>query len=173
MNKPSWSPWKRRILWVLCMRQPYPPSVENGGPHCVFEDQSADFYLKEYELLRKDMDALSNEYQALEKNAVVAVGITLAWLFHERAYMPKWAWFIPFLFAILGTSRSKGLAQTFEIMNRYTKKIERSFSRFDSPGGWTHHSDREGLQPEGLISFWRVLFYATFALGLYGVWHRF
>jgi len=139
----------------------------------LFQSRSADFYLKEYECLRKEIDSLSSEYQSLEKNAAVAVGVTLAWLFHERSSIPGWTWFVPFLFAVLGASRSRGLSRTFELLNSYMILIEHSFTEPNGPDGWAHHSNREQLQPEGIISFWRVLFYATFALGIYGTLQHF
>jgi hypothetical protein len=43
-------------------------------------DNAKESYLKEYQCQRKEIETLWNDYRALERNVVVAIGVTWAWL---------------------------------------------------------------------------------------------
>src|ERR1700724_2612004 len=58
----------------------------------IFVTSAKDFYLKEFETLRKEIGAALKDYRELERNAVIAVGATWAWLFAHKKEMPPWAW---------------------------------------------------------------------------------
>ena len=52
-----------------------------------------EFLLKEYESLRKEIEWMLTDIRALERNVLVAVGVTWAWLFTHKD-LPSWVWFL-------------------------------------------------------------------------------
>jgi len=85
-------------------------------PPTIFSQRSEDFHLSEYACLRKEIELVLKDYRALERNAVVAIGISWGWLYDKKA--PAWVFCIPCLFAILGSIRAYGIAQTFGVLGR-------------------------------------------------------
>jgi hypothetical protein len=129
-------------------------------------DKAADFYLKEYECLRKEIQWLLKDYRDLERNAVIAVGLTWAWLFERRP--PAAAWFIPILFAALGALRASGIMKSFNNYHEYITRVEDAFSRSDDPGGWEHTPLRGSGVSKGAYLFWLVLIVVTVIVAIYG-----
>jgi hypothetical protein len=127
-------------------------------------DKAADFYLKEYECLRREIEWLLKDYRDLERNVVIAVGLTWAWLFEKDP--PKAAWFFPFLFAVLGALRASGIDKSFKNYHEYIRRIETEFSRAGDPGGWEHSPRRGGLS-EGAYVFWLILILVTVGVAIY------
>ncbi len=127
-------------------------------------DKAADFYLKEYECLRKEIEWLLKDYRDLERNVVIAVGLTWAWLFEKGP--PKAAWFIPFLFAVLGAVRATGILKSFRNYHEYITRIEEAFSRPGDPGGWEHSPWRGGVS-KGAYLFWLILILVTLSVAIY------
>jgi hypothetical protein len=77
-----------------------------------YSSDSKEFHLKEFECIRKEIEILITERFSLERNVVVAVGVSWGWLFHERTNVPSWAWLIPCMFAALG------FAWSFPLLSR-------------------------------------------------------
>jgi hypothetical protein len=103
-----------------------------------------DFLLKEYECLRKEVEWLLKDYRGLERNIVVAVAVLWSWLFHEKwdaasgRNLHTLAWFIPFLFAVLGSVRARGIFKAFGVLHDYLLEIEETFTTDSYPQGWEH-----------------------------------
>jgi hypothetical protein len=127
-------------------------------------DKAGDFYLKEYESLRREIEWLLKDYRALERNVVIAVGLSWAWLFEKCA--PKWAWSVPILFAVLGALRASGIIKSFKNYHDYIYKLEDTFSRPGDPGGWEHTLLKSGVA-EGAYLFWLILIIATISIAVY------
>ena len=106
-----------------------------------FASNAKEFYLKEYESHRTQMGWLLQDYRSLERNAVIAVGVTWGWLFKQNC-VPKWAWFIPCLFASLGALRALGIEKSGYALKEYIKLLEAAFSHWDDPGGWEHRFEK-------------------------------
>jgi hypothetical protein len=106
-----------------------------------FATNAKDFYLKEYESQRKQVEWLLRDYRTLERNVVIAVGVTWGWLFKQNC-VPKWAWFIPCLFASLGALRALGIEKSGYALKEYIKLLEAAFSHWDDPGGWEHRFEK-------------------------------
>jgi|ERR1700679_4160029 hypothetical protein len=64
------------------------------------------FHLKEYACLRSALDMTTQDYRALERDIVIAVGVTWAYLFNKCAQ--SWMYLISILFAGLGAIRGHG-----------------------------------------------------------------
>jgi hypothetical protein len=128
-------------------------------------DKAAEFYLKEYECLRKEIEWLLKDYRNLERNVVIAVGLTWAWLFEKAP--PIGAWFIPILFAALGALRASGIIKSFENYHEYISRIEEAFSRPDDPGGWEHTLWRGSGVSKGAYLLWLILILVTVGVAIY------
>src|SRR4051812_9471648 len=98
-----------------------------------FADSAKDFYLREYESQHKMLGVLLEDYRSLERNVVIAVGVTWGWLFKQQPHPPVWAWFTPCLFAILGALRALGIAKSANALVEYIKRLEDAFSHADDP----------------------------------------
>jgi len=127
--------------------------------------KAEEFYLKEYECLRKEIEWLLKDYRALERNVVIAVGLTWAWLFEKRA--PKWTWVIPILFAVLGAIRASGIIKSFGGFHNYISQLEDAFTRTGDPGGWQHSPWHKTGAARGAYWFWSVLIGATVLVAIY------
>ncbi len=134
------------------------------------QEKSGEFYLKEYEFLRREIEITIQSARALERNVVVAIGISIAWLFHERQAVPRWAWLFPCLFAMLGAIRAFGNFRLFSAMARYLGKVELAFSEESDPGGWQHFASRSWNRIS-VLAFWSLLIFATLAVTLYELTH--
>ena len=145
-------------------------------------DWAKDFYLKEYECLRKEIMFLLKDCRDLERNVVVAVGISWAWLLDKNAMVPRWAWWIPCLFAALGAVRVWGIMKSFGVYRLYVGGVEEAIVLPDGPGGWEHFLGSQviiarGIQkrfPKAKIDtskfafvFWAILIFATVAVALF------
>jgi len=130
----------------------------SAGKHAA---DSKDFYLKEYECLRKEIEWMLKDYRSLERNVVIAVGVTWGWLFEHNKALPRWAWLIPCLFAALGSIRAAGIMKAFGNFRTYIVKIEDAFSSHGDPGGWNRfHPKNIGTSRMAGV-FWAVLILAT------------
>jgi hypothetical protein len=136
-------------------------------------DGAKDFYLKEYECLRKEIDMVLKDHRALERNIVVVVGVIWAWLLDEHhahnMYIPPWAWFIPCLFVVLGIMRATGNATFFTVTNEYIHRVEDVFSSDGDPGGWDHFSLGRTWIRKSTIAFWSLLLISTIVVAFYEV----
>jgi len=133
----------------------------------IYAADSKEFHLKEFECLRKEVEMKIEEQRTLERNVVVAVGISWAWLFHERANVPPWAWLMPCLFAVLGLARAYGITRFFRSTNAYFLTIENAFFRPDSPIGWEHSTVKKPWTRRSVIAFWGILIASTAFVAVY------
>jgi hypothetical protein len=126
------------------------------------------FYLAEYGRLRQEVVWLLKDYRALERNVVIAVAVSWAWLFEGHPSRPKGAWFLPALFAALGALRASGIFKQFGVFHEYLKSIGAAFSRSGDPGGWQHFSwKRTGWVSSSAIIFWIALICSALVVGGY------
>jgi hypothetical protein len=132
-------------------------------------ENAKEFYLKEYECLRKEVELLLEDHRTLERNVVIAVGATWGWLFndHHNNQVTQWGWFIPCLFALLGIVRVIGNAKFFLVTNAYIEKIEDAFFSTGDPGGWDHFSFGKTWIRQSTIAFWSILLISTFVVAVY------
>jgi hypothetical protein len=133
-----------------------------------------EFYLKEYECLRKEIELMLAEARSLERSIVVAVGATWGWLVDKSLsdksrsdQLPKWVWFVPCLFAGLGAWRASGLRKEFAMLHEYIKNTENVFSSSSNPGGWEHFIEGKGWTAKSTFVFWFVLISATLIVAFY------
>lgn len=136
---------------------------------------SRDFYLKEFESRRKEIMETLKDYHALERNTVIAVGATWAWLFHEGSEVkttpahvpPHWAWFIPVIFVALGAARAAGIMKSFGVFHDYIEKLETHLSQVGDPGGWEHFSWNKTWSGPSSWAFWAIIILASVIMGIY------
>lgn len=136
------------------------------------KEGAKEFYLKEYECLRKEIDMVLKDHRALERNIVVVIGGIWAWLLDKDhgKNAPHWAWFIPCFFVVLGIMRATGNATFFTVTNEYIKRVEGVFSDDGDPGGWDHFSFGRTWIRKSTIAFWAILFIATFGAAIYEIY---
>lgn len=131
------------------------------GKHC---DAGKDFYLAEHSSLRGEIQWLLEDYRSLERNVLVAVGVSCGWLLLNNDKVPRWTWFTPFLFAVLGAIRATGILRSFKTFGQYLAKIEEVFSADGDPGGWQHFLALQGKNlgtSRAAPAFWAVLLLFT------------
>jgi hypothetical protein len=110
-----------------------------------------------------------SESRSLERAVVVAVGVSWAWLFHERHDIPRFAWFMPTLFAVLGLIRAYGIHRFFEDVRVYMRTLESAFSAPGDPGGWEGSGRwRHWMRPSN-VAFWGILIASTVFVAIYEV----
>jgi hypothetical protein len=126
-----------------------------------------DFYLKEYECLRREIEWLLGDYRSLERNAAIAVGLSWAWLFEKKDTVPGWSWLFPCLFAILGAIRATGIMKSFTALGEYISKIEDAFSSIEDPGGWEHGKPRPFGSSRFAGAFWALLILSTLVVAYF------
>jgi hypothetical protein len=131
--------------------------TSKDGIHAL---DAKDFYLKEYESLRAEILWLLQDCRTLERNVIVAIGVSWAWLFEKKDALPGWAWLIPCLFAVLGGIRMAGIMQSFSVYREYMTRIEKTFSGEGDPGGWDTSRHRIHTSDVALV-FWILLILAT------------
>jgi hypothetical protein len=135
----------------------------NGAPPDI--SGKKDFLLKEYESLRKEIEWMLTDIRALERNVLVAVGVTWAWLFTQKN-LPGWVWFFPCLFVALGCVRALGIIKAFGHFRDYIAKIESAFLPGENPEGWEHFcKGKTGASTGGWI-FWALLVVTTLFVAL-------
>jgi hypothetical protein len=134
-----------------------------------FSEKASEFHLEEFKALRKEVEILLEDYLALERNVVVAIGASWAFLYHER--LPVWTFLIPCLFAVLGAVRAKGIMDAFGVLRGYLLKIEDAYGREDVLKGWEHAHKGTGFA-KGAVWFWSILIAATLLVILYVHCHR-
>jgi hypothetical protein len=127
--------------------------------------KSADFYLKEHESLRKEVELVLKDYRALERNIIILIAGAWGWLLKE--HMPPWTYWAVFLFAILGAVRAYGVHTTFVVFHDYLTEIERAFFEEGCPQGWEHFTNhRKTGFSKGSFAFWTIVIVATFGMAI-------
>jgi hypothetical protein len=141
----------------------------------IFGNRTQDFHLHEYESLRRELEIVIQEHRALERNVLVAIGITWGWLYSISKPTPAWTFFIPFLFAILGSIRAYGMNKAYDKFHGYLCEIEEAFSQDGAPTGWEHCIERtkRGTQESlGQLLFWGILLVSTLTIAILRSCHR-
>jgi hypothetical protein len=131
-----------------------------------YAGDAKEFYLKEYECLRREIEWLLQDYRTLERNVVLAIGVTWAWLFTHTTH-PRLAWWIPVLFAVLGAIRAYGIHQGFAKLGNYIKLLEENFSGLGDPEGWQHKIPGKFGTSKGAATIWFLLVVTSLGLALY------
>jgi hypothetical protein len=137
-----------------------------------YAPDSKEFHLKEYECLRKEVELLIEERKTLERSVVVAIGVSWAWLFHERSNIPPWTWLIPCLFAVLGLARAYGISLFFRSASAYFMTIEDAFFKPEDPVGWVHFTIERRWTRISTIAFWSILIAFTGIVATYEIRSR-
>ena|ERR1700728_1135190 len=138
-------------------------------PEGTFTAKSEDFHLQEYACLRKEIELVLKDYRALERNIVIAVGVSWGWLYDKKT--PSWMFCIPILFAVLGSVRAMGVVETFRTLHRYLLEIEDAFKKPDGPEGWEHfHKNKTGFS-RGAVAFWVIIILATLGVAVFFFFH--
>jgi hypothetical protein len=132
----------------------------------LYSENGKEFCLKEYEALRKEVEWLLQDYRTLERYAIVAVGVSWAWLFHEQKTVPVWAWWFPVLFAVLGGVRAYGILKAFKALGKYLKTVEDFFYKEGGPSGWEHREKKGSSTSLAAGTFWAILIAATLGVVL-------
>ncbi|SRR5258708_23450370 len=130
-------------------------------PPGTHHEYNKDFCLKEYEYLRKEIEWLLTDARTVERNTLIAVGATWAWLFSnfKTVAAARWAWYIPVLFVALGALRSWGISEQFKLFHEYLKTMEAAFFADKAPEGWEHFSwEKSGWVTRSAYMFWTILF---------------
>jgi len=88
-----------------------------------------DYFIKEYDALRKEILWMLQDSRAVERYVVIAVGVLWAYLIKStdqlnHANLARLAWFLPVVFSILGGLRSLALSEKFKQIGEYIKLIE-------------------------------------------------
>lgn len=126
-----------------------------------------DFYLKEYQALRNEIENMLSDSRSLERNVVFAVGATWAWLATHSDKVPKAIWWLPVFLSALGAFRSWALLKTFGIFSDYIKKIEEVFC-VDGIEGWeTFSGPRKHWISKTGKYFWAALVFTSLGIAVY------
>jgi hypothetical protein len=139
-------------------------------PSGPFAQHSHEFFLAEYDALRRELIAMISENRAVERNVVISVGVSWAWLFHERQNIPRLAWLLPCLFAALGLVRALGYRRYFRDMFSYQCTVEDSFFVENGPIGWDNHHGMRGWTRLSTGAFWGLLISVTVLISVYEIW---
>lgn len=121
-----------------------------------------EFHLKEYECLRRGVDSLQKDTRSLERNVVIAVGITWGYLYEKGT--DWWTYLFPVIFGVLGGIRAHGFHKALNRFHTYLKEIETAFDPVGRPQGWEHFraaNKNNTDQLEGGVVFWICLTIAT------------
>jgi hypothetical protein len=125
--------------------------------------------MAEYATLRKEIEGYLQELRTLDRNVIIGVAATWAWLatYHEeRLGTTHWrlAWLIPFFLVLLGWLRSFVIYRHFRCLGEYIKNNLQS----KLPLGWEGCKERE-LDPKTPFTplMWFVLLFGTGFLALW------
>lgn len=130
------------------------------------------FRLSEFKALREEILWLLKDYRALERNTVIAVGLSWVWLFSHpdaKTAPPTFAWFMPVLFVALGALRASAILKQFRVFHEYIREVEGRFlDSSDHPPGWEHYSwEKTGWVAESAVVLWVMLALSTLGVAIY------
>src|SRR5580704_15341608 len=146
--------------------------VHHGGSMSdLLKHSSKEFYLKEYGCLRKEIEWLLKDYRDLERNALIAIVASWVWLLEKGKDLPPIVWFLPFLFAVIGSMRATGIMRAFTNFKNYISQLEEAFRTPGDPQGWEHFP-KTGRFARGAVSrfagvFWGLLLLLTGIIAIY------
>jgi hypothetical protein len=127
---------------------------------------NAEFHIKEFECLRKEIQLVLKEAHAVERYVFVAIGVSWGWLWENKVVW--WGFLVPVLFAFLGAVRSYGIQKSFDTYHKYIFDLEKCFSDTVMPMGWEHFLERGPKRAAGYSAgafvFWMILILATLVM---------
>jgi hypothetical protein len=137
-----------------------------------------DFRLKEFEMLRKEIEYRTGSQERTERNVFVGVLVVFAFLAaftpdklpHGLKNITNWFWMLPFVITILGIARFWDDHVAIHRIGDYIRTQEELISPKD--GGWQTHRKKLRIRnsPSAWafrLCGWGLLFFGTFAIGLY------
>jgi hypothetical protein len=138
-----------------------------------FADKGSEFHLEEYKALRAEVLQLLETLRSLERNVIVAIGASWAFLLEKREHVPKWSWFVRVLFAVLGILRARGIVKYFGQFRVYLSRLEEAFGTPQGPAGWQHFTGPFTRKSpgskisDGTAPFWALLLLMTLAAAIW------
>jgi hypothetical protein len=135
-------------------------------------DRAADFALQEHSELRAEIRDLIKDSRTLERNVIVGIGVVWGFLaLHIPSGWDRWAWWVPVLFAVLGSLRTFGMTRAFRQYGAYLKHVETAFFGADDIEGWENFLLKDGRRALGptTLLFWILLLLMTAAVAIYKV----
>lgn len=127
---------------------------------------------KEYEALRRELELYIPASEALQRNCVIAVALTYAWLITQSAEISgvtkTIGYAIPIAIAVLGAIKSYAMEKHAGMVGGYLLTVETTLNR----PGWESYfkSQKRGFQGWALTAFWTVFFLTTIAAFYVQVW---
>ena len=125
--------------------------------------------MAEYATLRKEIEGYLQELRTLDRNVVIGVAATWAWLatYHEATLGPthwRLAWLIPFFLVLLAWLRSFVIFRSLRCLGAYIK----NHLQEELPLGWEGCKERE-LDPKTPFTplMWGLLLFGTGFLALW------
>ena len=121
---------------------------------------------EEWKELRSEVLGLVAEARQTEKLAVGASGAVYAWLSTHPESVTNFGvlpWYIPMLFAVLGSLRSWALGKQIGKIAEYLHKLESELGKNNSNGiGWEQYFSKErGHIYWSSVAFWAILLSVT------------
>lgn len=134
-----------------------------------------DFYIKEFDTLRKEVEWTLNDSRMVERNVIIVIGAFWAFLIKESGNIGKFAhpalaWWIPVLFSVLGALRSAALGFKFLCLGKYIRKLENYFLRETAkrPEGWENFQVTVGgFVRVSACAFWLILIAVTVVIAVF------
>ena len=135
--------------------------------------------LEEYRSLRSQIDYQIKEARDLERNVLIATGLTYAWLASVQApsLLALPAWTFPFILALIGRDRAGRINRRIDSISKYISEIEKSMHGQSASGGSIGWETRildsrtggKSLLGTSQRRYWNLLLVGTFLVLVYGV----
>lgn len=103
-------------------------------------DYPRDYYVKEFDALRREVDWTMKDSRLVERNVIVAIGIFWGFLLKEKDIhlapeVRHAAWCVPVLFAVVGGLRSLAISLKLNLIGSYVDTIEKYMRKKSEPDG--------------------------------------
>ncbi len=121
----------------------------------------------QYKMLRDEVIKLIEESRKVETQAVFVVAVLYGWFLTNKTQpqLPKWAWFIPAVVAVLACIRSTALFKRVGLIASYLREIEKEYLTTPSslPGWERFYKPKGGSNPISFsaLVFWALLIFLT------------
>jgi hypothetical protein len=146
--------------------------------HPFAQKARADFRLKEFEILRKEIEYRTVGQERVERNVVVAVIAMYAWLALvdvDKLQGPlkevyPYLWWLPFFIVVLGGARFWDDHIVIGNIGAYIARLEKIV---DKRGGWENSEERNAKRIAPYITWflrkgtWLFLIFGTAAIAIY------
>jgi hypothetical protein len=119
-----------------------------------------EFYLKEYDALRREIESTVQEIHTIERTTIIGVAAVYTWLALNLGKIPhipalRWAWGIPFLFVFINWFKAISLHRAIFRIAAYISKIETKFCEEENLPGWQHYIMSSGKEKISFEKFYR------------------